>query len=902
VSVTFAALRTQQSDALVINLAGRQRMLIQQMALEVLDVQMADNPASRQALHNTADLFEQTLNGLAYGGEVPYREGTTVSLPPPDEHDTEISAQLEIVRAAWNEMRQAIHVMLENDSKSAAFSNAITSVDRITPQALAQMEETVSLYEADARRKLNMVRAIQLGFLATAAILLILAFAITERRILAPIAHLREAAQRIGTGDLVTSVSVTGLGELDWLAHSLDDMRQRLGASANALLEFSRGLLTAKDETAIAESAVMSAASALQTDFSALVLPDPDGRLIAQAVRGWPADFAGQLELGRSDASQTGYTIIHGHPVAVEDYSTEMAFAVPPIVFQHGIVSGLSVPMFLAGQVVGAMLVHSRAPRRFGDEEIQLLSLIANQTALALEKARLFKAEARHAKEAETLRQAGAVVAATLRQDESIERILEQLERVVPYDTASALLLGDGYLEIVGGRGWSDPATVVGLHFPVPGDNPNTVVIRERRTLILADAPASFAAFRQAPHSHIRSWLGVPLIVKERIIGMLAVDNVRPDFFTPDLARLVAAFADQVSIAIENARLYAEAEKHTGQLRALRAAGHALTSDLRLDAVLQTLIETAQHLVEASYAALAVLDDDGSLSQFHTAGITDADRQKIGEPPKGLGLLGVLIREGVPIRIADIARDPRSIGFPPRHPPMKTFMGVPIMAHGKVMGSLYLTEKMSGQIFTQDDEDLVVGLAADAAIAIENARLFGKVEQLAITDSLTGVHNRRHFLELAEHEFQRARRYRRPVSMIMLDIDHFKKVNDTYSHAIGDQVLRAVAARCRETLRTIDFMGRFGGEEFLLLLPENDLEGARSAAERLRQRVAEAPIQTDRGLVSVTISLGVDAITADCPNLKTMLDRVDAAMYAAKEGGRNQTVCASSYNGRKHES
>ncbi|MBI5839045.1 MAG: GAF domain-containing protein [Chloroflexi bacterium] len=891
VGVTLWGLDAQQNDALLINLAGRQRMFIQQMTLEALDIQIADNPLSRRALEETAALFEQTLTALSEGGEVFYTEGITVTLPPPDAHDAEISAQLEIVRVTWDEMHLSVRGVLENDTESAAFAAALAKVEELSPVLLAQMDEAVRLYEADARRKVALVRAVQFVFLGMAVLMLVFAFILIERRILNPISLLDDAARRIGKGDLRTPISISGLGELDRLANSLEEMRLKLKAAAEtqtALLELSSHLQTSENERRVAEYAVGAAASILHADFSALVLPDPRGRLIVEAVRGWPENYAGNMELGRGGDSQTGYTILHGRPIFVEDYSMEMAFTVPQIVFDHGIVSGLSAPMLIEGNVVGAMLVHSRKRRRFSEDEIQVLCSIANQTAVALEKNRLIHAEARRAQEAETLREAGAVVAATLRQDEAIERILQQLARVVPYDSASVLLLGDGYLEIVGGHGWANPAEVVGLRFPVPGNNPNTSVIQEGRPHILGDAPAAFTAFRDSPHSHVRSWLGVPLIVGERVIGMLAVDNVIPDFFTPNHARLAAAFADQVGIAIENARLYAETEKHAGQLRALREAGHTLTSDLRLDAVLRTLVEIARNLVGVSYAALAVMDDNGSLAEFYTAGLSDLERVRIGDPPKGLGLLGALLREGIPIRLTDMGRDPRSIGFPPGHPPMKVFMGVPIIVRGKVMGSLYLTDKKDGQVFTRDDEDLVVGLAADAAIAIENARMFGRVEQLAITDSLTGLHNRRHFLELAEYEFQRARRYRRPLALIMLDIDHFKQANDTYGHAIGDLVLQTVSRRCQETLRSIDFMGRFGGDEFAVLLPENDLEGAYAAAERLRKSVEEISIAADHGAVVSTISLGVAAISDDCPDLKTLLGRVDAALYAAKEAGRNQ--------------
>jgi diguanylate cyclase (GGDEF)-like protein len=384
-----------------------------------------------------------------------------------------------------------------------------------------------------------------------------------------------------------------------------------------------------------------------------------------------------------------------------------------------------------------------------------------------------------------------------------------------------------------------------------------------------------------------RQLTNVPLKTGSGVIGAIALDGLpRNDRDR----RLLRALADLAAVALEKAELLEETRRRVNQLRALRQAGQAMTSDLHLEVVLQTLTETVRHLIGARYAALAVLDVEGtrSVAQFHTAGLSEAERQRIGDPPQGRGLLGAVLREGVPIRLDDMAHDPRSVGFPPHHPPMKTFMGMPLVARGKVIGSLYLTDKVNDQSFTRDDEALVMGLAADAAIAIENARLFGAVQQLAVTDSLTGLHNRRHFFELAEHEFQRARRYRRTVSMIMLDIDRFKRVNDAYGHAAGDQVLQALAARCRETLRDIDFMGRYGGEEFVVLLPENDVGGARSAAERLRQCVAEPPIETYRGPVSVTISLGVAAMTEDCPDVVALLDRADAAMYAAKEAGRNR--------------
>ncbi len=418
-----------------------------------------------------------------------------------------------------------------------------------------------------------------------------------------------------------------------------------------------------------------------------------------------------------------GKVIETGLPRRIADVAADpFFFEVNP-----GARSELCVPLKVGKRVIGLINLESTQLDFFSEGDENLMMTFAGQLATSIERVRLFQAEQRQREEAETLREAGAVVAATLRQDEAIQLILQQLARVVPYDSASVLLwfeerpgTGEGYLEIVGGRGWADPSVVIGMRFPVPGDNPNTIVIRNRQPYILDNAALMHSEFHKKPHDHIQSWLGVPLIVGERMIGMLAVDNTMQAFYTPDHARLVTAFANQV------------------------------------------------------------------------------------------------------------------------------------------------------------------------AIAVENARLFGRVEQLAITDSLTGLYNRRHFLDLAENEFQRARRYQRPLALILFDIDHFKKVNDTYSHAAGDQVLQAIAGHCRDAMRNVDIMGRYGGEEFIILLPENDVNGASVVAERLRLCVAERPIQTDRALVSITISLGIADLTGDCSDLATLLERADAAMYTAKSFGRNR--------------
>jgi signal transduction histidine kinase len=171
------------------------------------------------------------------------------------------------------------------------------------------------------------------------------------------------------------------------------------------------------------------------------------------------------------------------------------------------------------------------------------------------------------------------------------------------------------------------------------------------------------------------------------------------------------------------------------QLRRLLDAVMAVGSELDLGTMLRTITESARDLAEAQYAALGVLDEDrAQLEQFITTGIDDETRASIGDLPKGHGLLGVLIADPRPIRLPDIREHPDSFGFPPNHPPMTTFLGVPIRVRGEVFGNLYLTEKRDGQVFTDVDEELVVGLAAAAGIAIQNARLHERLAEATLLE------------------------------------------------------------------------------------------------------------------------------------------------------------------------
>ncbi|HVA88482.1 MAG TPA: GAF domain-containing protein [Chloroflexota bacterium] len=216
-----------------------------------------------------------------------------------------------------------------------------------------------------------------------------------------------------------------------------------------------------------------------------------------------------------------------------------------------------------------------------------------------------------------------------------------------------------------------------------------------------------------------------PLQVEGQFVGVLSFYDLDPRI-EPTNRSLLQAFAALAGLAIVNARAQQRERMLRERLEALDRATRAIAAELSLDQVLRRIVEIASEFIGARYGALGIAGPDGYLTDFITTGITPAEHARIGALPRGHGLLGTLIRDGKPLRAPDIGRDPRRVGFPPNHPSMTSLLGVPIRAHDRVVGDLYLTDKVGASDFSDDDQHLVELLAAHAGVAIENAQLFAR--------------------------------------------------------------------------------------------------------------------------------------------------------------------------------
>jgi diguanylate cyclase (GGDEF)-like protein len=320
----------------------------------------------------------------------------------------------------------------------------------------------------------------------------------------------------------------------------------------------------------------------------------------------------------------------------------------------------------------------------------------------------------------------------------------------------------------------------------------------------------------------------------------------------------------------------------------LREAGLILSSKLDFQQISGVILDLLQRVVPYDVGAFMTVEG----SELKLAAIKQPmeTMNLIGEsyPVAGSRLCNMAIQRKRPL-ISPVA-GPEDILLPllPNWQ-VHSFLGAPVVFQERVTGLIALYNSGS-QAFAEGDAQVAELFAGQVAIALDNSRHIEAMEKLAVTDELTGLYNRRAFDDMGDKEVERARRYQRPLSLILFDIDHFKDVNDSYGHPVGDHVLQVLTKLVTRTTRSTDIVSRYGGEEFIVLMPEAGRDEGLAMAERLRQEISRMTIVTAGDTLSLTVSSGVAELRADDENLDGLIARADRAMYQAKAAGRD-TVC-----------
>jgi diguanylate cyclase (GGDEF)-like protein len=357
---------------------------------------------------------------------------------------------------------------------------------------------------------------------------------------------------------------------------------------------------------------------------------------------------------------------------------------------------------------------------------------------------------------------------------------------------------------------------------------------------------------------------------------------------TRQTLEFVRSFAQHLGVAIRNAMSYEEQQREHDELEVLYEAAKAISGTLDLRTALDSLVAATCRAFAYDNGALFLVDQEsGDLTVEAAYGYREPVVGK--RQPSTVGIPGAVARTGEPIR--DGASHPQ---FRPLDDRIASELAVPLIAEGKVLGVFDLGSVRPGA-FSHRDIHLLRTLAAYAVVAIQNARLFEQASRMAITDGLTELYNHRHLHDSLERVLERARRDGSPIGLIMLEIDNFKRYNDTYGHRSGDEALRMVARLLRRGSRPSDIVARYGGDEFMVILPGASKAATQETAERLRRAVEAYPlILGDEVITTITLSVGVAAYPHDGSTVDGLVESVDRAQYIAKRSGGNKVHVAHS--------
>lgn len=570
------------------------------------------------------------------------------------------------------------------------------------------------------------------------------------------------------------------------------------------------------------------------------------------------------------------------------------------------VVGRVRAPLRIGPDHFGYLEVANKLPQPFTTEELGMIYAAANIIAVALQNAFLFKAQQERQQETE-IRQMDLVVREQslsllnqiTRQALQAKGFLPMLETIT--GQICQLFSADTSLTALWDAAQKTPVLemahgyqadwVMSSEFQPSLRVISSALVNSPRIIPINEPELSpWLNPRLVRRLESQSMLALPLIANESKLGVILISYRHKHAFTPIELAFGEQAASQIALAISKEYALDSAQHRAKELGALQKATAALLSTLELDALLGQILDAAMSAIPSAERGTLylVVPETGQL-QLRASQGSENPRIQLFKPTSKDSYAARAVRIHQPILIENIELETSLPGDEDflQTPKMLSLIVAPLQTEERVFGALVLGSS-AAYAFQRDDLELLVSFAATATTALQNAQLHAAVQQEAVTDPLTGLYNRRGFYELAEHEIIRAHRFHRPLSLIIMDVDLLKYVNDHFGHLMGDRVLNSVSAACRSELRQVDIIARYGGDEFIALLPETSLPEALSVAERLRNRVAGINISAENGeLVRVTMTGGVaDLLPGD--TLKSLIERADQALYRAKQGGKNQ--------------
>ena len=360
---------------------------------------------------------------------------------------------------------------------------------------------------------------------------------------------------------------------------------------------------------------------------------------------------------------------------------------------------------------------------------------------------------------------------------------------------------------------------------------------------------------------------------------------------TGDELETLADGFNEMAASLEEAKK--ELDRRVLELYTLYNISKVLNTTFETEQLLVRLVSDISKNMNVHRVVIMLLDE--KTQELHAASFTDFKkegltgfRRRVGE-----GFYGMVAQTGMARLIKDVDTEPSLTKEDTLSPDIKSIIAVPFGSRERILG-LLCSFRDKPRTFELYDLELFRAVAEHIALALENAKLFQETKLLAITDGLTGLYNHRFFVDGLKVELERAERYKRNLSLLILDVDQFKHYNDTHGHPKGDEIISGIAGLMRKNLRGADIACRYGGEEFAIILPETGKEAATAVAERIRKAISDYPFpfRETQPLGTISVSIGVATYPSDDNDMEVLIRKADDALYRAKEGGRNRVVGA----------
>ncbi|MBK9925932.1 MAG: diguanylate cyclase [Anaerolineales bacterium] len=596
-------------------------------------------------------------------------------------------------------------------------------------------------------------------------------------------------------------------------------------------------------------------------------------------------------------------------PIAVSD-TENSPFIDSKIAMLYPNRSMLGFPLIVDGQKLGTLTLGYKRSHTFDQEQISRASITAEQVGLVLAKSLLLEEERKQVRQLSALYDVAHISSQVDDEDALIERVTDIIGNNLFPDNFGILLL-DEQTQILHPHSSYKVYSIEEVHTkPIKvGEGVTGRVALTRKSQCIGNV-RQISYYLDVDDRTI-SELCVPILFQEQLLGVINAESTKRKAFNEEDERLLATLAGQLATAIKQIRRTQAERKWLNQLahsndiiysiaQITAKIERALTKENIILLLGEELGNIGLTCIMASYdkERSQFTIDYTSLESHFLHAVENAlgyplvqyafSEDKLEQVSSAKGIIyPVMIpnpEEEIQALFTGTKRDStkktlQEIGITPG----TELLRLPLKVDEDLQGILWIW----GSGIQNSDLPIMSIFAKQIGTSFERVRLFKEVQELALTDPLTGLSNRRNLFELGNIEFARATRMEREFCCMMLDLDHFKKINDNYGHLIGDQILKEFANRCKNSIREIDIIGRYGGEELIILLPETKVDTAKLVAERLRKNIANTPMIASGQEINITVSIGIAGKSANTSDLETLVARADQALYVAKHKGRN---------------